>query len=200
MAYRFHCALQLRTLPEQNCTIRGLDNTEYFLVNGVLEGTVYQLGRNGQRSVVCLLQDISYDLNDQRSILVSYCDGCLEYHEFIDAVPPNIRTERYSGECKGQEFLLHKNHELVQEGSVFRDVLKQACLECEGVRYPIQVDRDARHRITALSVYKPLRWGNDSNMPLARIIYTDSRHCDIWMESLPSALLCAAVWSLAISV
>ena len=195
MVYRFQCVLKNRELPEGNEDFLGIDNTSYPLVDRVLDGTVYQLHRDGRRSPVALLQQICYGRYDLMDKLIAFSDGCLSYREVLGPVPPLKERHRYSMSQNGQGFTLYLDFEEENRyGHVIKN-LHSGWLEYAHVQYPIYPLQDEEMVTTEMTVYRPDPQAQNGYRPLAHLVRSGNT-CDIQMEYVPFPVLCMAICSL----
>lgn len=185
MEYRFECTIEKKRF-EKPCTVRLADGFLAESVDDFVQGTVYQLRRDGGRAAVCQLQNTLSMHTEDMWTKIRYQDGCLTHHAHFDA--PIFPREQYAMSDGRAGFTLDRS---------------SLCeLECGGQRYPVLLLPSAPGRNDpVIMVCKP---GSGGTVPLARIFCIrseeDQREYEIQIEAGASALLCAAICSLALTL
>lgn len=192
MAYRFQCVMQCRDIPREYGTIQGLDNEEY-LVREAVDGTVYQLHADGRRSPVALLQSFSDGYGEIYRDMIVYSGGRLSYSNYqYDMFPPAKQANVYSHSPDGPGFVLHKTYEWEDHDQVLQDCR----VEYAGVQYPVHLEQDGSHGITAMTVFRPNPADPKNLVPIARLTCTVKKVWDIEMDRIPYPILGMAICAL----
>ena len=173
MAYRFHYSCNHKDYFGSGEDFLGITGNSYHGVWGVSNGRLYQLRPDGKQLPIALTQDVSYYLGDFYECKILYRDGCLTCTEIPDlGFTPD---HRYSDDSGKEQFTVHAMNTSTQ---------KEYWIDYAGTRYPVREEKDA------IFVYRPSGTGYT---PLARSLRTAEGEWDIWMDYVPSPILCLAI-------